>query len=226
MIRQFNGTDRIGEIVRAFPGLANLFLERKVDFCCGGDRPIGSGALLEEVNALYEAALEKGEQTADWSQAEPWELAEHIVNKHHAYLHEEFPDLADLVLTILNVHGLSHPELFRVHRLFNDLKTELEEHLIREEQMLFPAIEDARTGDSPGLRSLIAELIAGLEAEHEGAGDLLKELREAAGDYVVPAGACRTYEVTYRKLVEMERDIFLHISLENNVLFPMFGARS
>lgn len=231
MAERFKLTDMVGDIVAAYPGAANLFLEKKVDFCCGGARSLEAAAresrhsgeeLLMELNRLYEEFAVKNEVFTDWVQEKPAKLADYILNKHHSYLHQELPDLGDLVLTILNVHGMSHPELFKVHRLFNALKTELEEHLIREEQILFPAIEAYEYDDGSEGKAAIAALIAELEAEHTGAGDIIKELREVTNHYSVPRDACRTYAATYKKLMEMEADLFQHIHLENNILFRKF----
>jgi len=47
----------------------------------------------------------------------------------------------------------------------------------------------------------------------------LKEMRNITGNCRLPEDACRTYTLTYRKLEELESDLFRHIHLENNVLF-------
>ena len=57
-------------------------------------------------------------------------------------------------------------------------------------------------------------------AEHDNAGELLKQMRSAARGYALPDGACPTYEALYRGLEEFERDLHLHVHLENNILFP------
>lgn len=54
---------------------------------------------------------------------------------------------------------------------------------------------------------------------------MLKEMREITENYRLPEDACRTYTLTYQKLEEMESDLFQHIHLENNVLFPRVGLR-
>jgi regulator of cell morphogenesis and NO signaling len=61
------------------------------------------------------------------------------------------------------------------------------------------------------------------EAEHEAAGDILKEMRKITDDFKVPADGCTTYTLTYKKLEELESDLFEHIHLENNILFLNIG---
>lgn len=59
-----------------------------------------------------------------------------------------------------------------------------------------------------------------MEAEHEHAGDELRTLRQLTKDYVLPIGACNSYTYLFQKLEEFESDLFQHIHLENNILFP------
>ena len=56
--------------------------------------------------------------------------------------------------------------------------------------------------------------------EHDTAGDILRKMRETAGDYAVPATACPSFQALYFGLEELEKDLHRHIHLENNALFP------
>lgn len=37
---QFTLEQRTGEIVKIFPKASDIFRQRKIDFCCSGDRPL------------------------------------------------------------------------------------------------------------------------------------------------------------------------------------------
>ena len=62
--------------------------------------------------------------------------------------------------------------------------------------------------------------ISVMEQEHEHAGNLLAELRQLTSSYQVPEWACNTFRGLYAGLEEFERDLHVHIHLENNILFP------
>jgi regulator of cell morphogenesis and NO signaling len=62
--------------------------------------------------------------------------------------------------------------------------------------------------------------IAMMMREHDTAGDLLRDLRSASGNYAVPPDGCISYKTLYQALQELEQDLHQHIHLENNVLFP------
>ncbi|MHC1683604.1 MAG: iron-sulfur cluster repair di-iron protein [Clostridiaceae bacterium] len=228
MNNNFNLNDKIGDIVATFPGASNLFLEYRIDFCCGGNRPLteaikeknlDENKIVTLLNESYKEFLEKNEEFTDWVKEKPSKLVDYIVNKHHRYLKEELPKLSELTFKILRVHGNGHEELFKVHKLFNTLRTELEGHLVKEEEYLFPAIKKYEIdNDKEKVKALLNEI----EDEHEGAGNIIKELREVTNHYIEPQDGCGTYQLTYRKLRELEEDTFQHIHLENNILFKTF----
>ncbi len=224
----FATTDKIGDIMAHLPKAGDVFKEHGIDFCCGGNRPVVDAAkehdvdadqLIKEVNALYEKAQEKEDE--DWTKRSMAELIDHIVNKHHAFLQTTLTPLGELVTKILRVHGTHHgQQLQQVHRLYRNLKMELEEHLIKEETTVFPLlVEYERTG-SKELLDKAVEQIHRLEEDHVGYGNLLKELRQATDGFAVPADGCSTYQYTFQKLHQLEQDTFMHVHLENNVLFP------
>ncbi len=59
-----------------------------------------------------------------------------------------------------------------------------------------------------------------MELEHDVAGNLMKQIQDLSNDFAPPAHACNTYRVLYAKLKEFQNDLFQHIHLENNILFP------
>lgn len=228
---QFNANQQIGDIVTRFPKAADIFKEYRIDFCCGGDRILrdvleseghNESEILERINDLYEKLKNVTNSERDWSQEESGPLSDYVVNTHHAYLNVELPRISELTTMILRVHGDHHPELKTVHRLFHNLKMELEQHLIKEEEIEFPLMKEQELKPSEVAQEKIRNIIRELKAEHDGAGDILRELRKITNDFKVPEDACNSYRITYQKLEELESDIFQHVHLENNILFPRY----
>ena len=231
---KFKSTDKLGTIVAELPSAAKIFKTFHIDYCCGGQRQLVAAAnekgideaeVLQALNKAFDERAAHSDEDVDWRNVPYTDLIDHIVDTHHAYLNSTLPELGELTNTILRVHGANHGELRRVHRLFNTLKMDLEEHLITEEETLFPLIREyANTGDKTKLEDAL-KVIDQIESEHEGAGDILKELRQMSSDYDIPADACPTFERTYQMLEELEGDLFSHIHLENNVLHPQLRAK-
>nr|WP_034681692.1 iron-sulfur cluster repair di-iron protein [Caldalkalibacillus mannanilyticus] len=224
----FDHTSKVGDIVTQFPQASDLFKAYRIDFCCGGNRPLGEviseknlneEEILKQLNEGYEQKISEGQKQHNWTQAPYSEIIRHIIHKHHAYLYQELPQLSPYVTKVFRVHGISHPELVEIHRLFHELKTELEQHSMKEEEVVFPLI--LAYEHNPGAESLqnLKNGIDELQNEHDHAGDILKRMREVTEDYKLPEGACMTYQMTFKRLQEIESDLFEHIHLENNILF-------
>ncbi|KHD34964.1 ScdA [Clostridium acetobutylicum] len=231
----FNVNQKIGDIVVKFPRAIEILKRYKIDFCCGGDRVLEEAIkeqglngqeIIDEINEDYNKYIMEEVKDRDWA-TEPYsKLIEHVINTHHAYLNETLPRLSELTTKILRVHGAKHSELAKVHKLLHSLKMELEQHLIKEEEIVFPLIQEyERTGNNETLSNAVEKIIE-LEEEHEGAGSILKELREVTKNYELPEDACNSYKVAYKLLEDVEDDTFRHIHLENNIMFPRLVSES
>ena len=220
----------LGEIVTLRPSLAADLERRGLDYCCHGGRTLAEAARQAGLDARIVAdelsAAHVGEPAAEWASLGPVELIDHIETVHHRYLWAELPRIAALVDKIVTVHGDRHPELAEVQRLYAELRADLEPHLAREEQELFPMIRRlAATTDGPGsdTRALAAQIDA-LAVEHETVGDLLDALSRVTSGYTTPADGCASYSACYRALADLEADTHLHVHKENNLLFPAARA--
>jgi regulator of cell morphogenesis and NO signaling len=115
---------------------------------------------------------------------------------------------------VFRVHGEKQPEMLGgILDTLLALKAELESHMSKEEQILFPMIRQGQ-----GART--AAPVSVMEHEHESAGAALQRLRELTGGYEVPEGACNTWRALWFGLAELETSLHQHIHLENNILFP------
>ncbi len=221
---------KIGEIVTLLPKAGIIFKKYQIDFCCGGHRLLSNAIeeqnlnekeILDQLNQAYFEFTQRPEEMTP-SSATITELIDLYIMPHHSFTKQILPEISALAGTILKVHGIHHKELFTIHKLVKNLETELEQHLIKEEVFLFPAIKEYEKNPSDEQSNKVREQIEEIEAEHDAAGDLLKELRQRTNQYQVPQDGCSTYEKTFEKIKELESDLFDHIHLENNILFPKF----
>src|SRR4051812_14344236 len=135
------------------------------------------------------------------------------------------PAITRHLAKLVEVHGSRHPELPRIAAYFDQVVADLSQHMIKEEQVLFPYVRDlAEAGDTCGrTRSpfgTVANPIRMMEREHQEVGDALRLIRELTGGYVTPEDGCATYAIAMEELQQFERDLHRHVHLENNVLFP------
>lgn len=226
---RLNLDSTVGQWVSTHPQTSRLFEASRIDYCCGGgkrleqacrDRALDPQQILAQ---LHEAVKEAGGEPAeDWTQASLATLCDHIEQTHHAYLRTELPRLTTLIAKIVDAHGEVHPELSRVQHEFAALRGELEPHMFKEEQVLFPAIRRLERSETPPVFPFgtVANPIRMMEHEHDNAGNGLAHIRELTCEYRVPADACNTYRAALHGLSKLELDLHQHIHKENNVLFP------
>src|SRR5690606_2492271 len=200
-------------------------------FCCNGNRSIEDSCreLQIDPGEVMEALRKVQAEGDDGVIFDAWplkDLVDYIVKRHHAYVEEKVPQLNAYLDKITRVHGNRHPELEEIRDIFNDVGGELTVHLKKEELMLFPFIKkleqaslEGVQAQSPLFKSVKAPVDMMMDDHAEEGGKLMR-IAELTNRYEVPADACNTFMVTYNLLDEFERDLHIHIHLENNILFP------
>lgn len=200
-----------------------------IDFCCGGQRPLAlvleqqklsSDIIMKNLEEEYTSTMDKKLKIADqqptitdWNKMSPQQLIEHVTATHHAYLRTELPEISRLFGKVLRAHGKHNLVLFDLYTTFHFLKADLEQHLLMEEMIVFPAIEEKTLELPKGLERLLGE--------HEAAGKLLEKIKTLSNNYTTPEDGCRSWEMLNKKLSELEKDIHVHVHKENNLLFKM-----
>ena len=220
----------IGEIVTDNLGLSRVFEKFGIDYCCGGKKTVEDACRDKGLDPrAVLAGLREGDRAdaeyaplPDVAAMSLTELADHIVNTHHAYLRKELPRLARVLDQVASAYGHRDTRLFHASATFSAMAQELWSHMMKEEMCLFPMIRQLEASDRPPAFHVgsIADPIRQMELEHDGADSALERLRELTDGFSPPRWACDTYREMLDALSDLERDMHLHIHKENNVLFP------
>ncbi len=227
-----NTQKEIGQFVAEDFRTAAVFSKYKIDFCCRGNRSveevcetnnIDSNMLLEELEAITNSNTGQNIDYRSW----PLDLlVDYIEKKHHRYVEEKIPVLRQFLDKLCKVHGGRHPELFKINELFTASAGELAAHMKKEELVLFPFVKKLvkaklQNGvvEAPHFGTVVNPITLMMK-EHDNEGVRFREIAALTDNYTPPADACNTYKVTYAMLDEFEKDLHLHIHLENNILFP------
>lgn len=222
----------IKDIVIANYKTAEVFEKYNIDFCCNGKRLLKD--VLQEknlkgndvINDLINIIKSESSAEENFDEYDLKKLIDHIVNVHHKYVVEAIPRIKTHLEKVISKHGEKYQFLLEIGNLFSQVSKELENHLFKEEQILFPFINYLvncqKDGEKPRSRSFgtIKSPIRQMEIEHDAAGNILHRIRELTGDYKLPEDACTTFTLTYEELKEFESDLHKHIHLENYILFP------
>lgn len=207
----------LAELATTRPAASRVFHRHRLDFCCGGNRSLEEacrtrGLDPEEIMQEIERETPDGEDVV-WTERSLQDLVNHIVTRYHVPLKEELPRLLQMARRVESVHGdkPTCPQGLADHlaRVWG----EVEAHLQKEEQILFPMI-----ASGPSVRPFGP--ITVMQHEHDGHAEGLEMTRALTADLTPPPEACATWRALYLGLENLERELMDHIHLENNVLFP------
>lgn len=222
----------VADIATASPATIKVFQRHRIDFCCGGRIPLGEvceahqiapPVLIDEL----EQALSSTQPEIDWTKESLTRLVSHIQARFHRPLEEEIPRLRAMVDKVLSRHGARLPRLALLQETFAGLQHELLHHMKKEDVVLFPAIVALEAGAASGRSAgwtWIDQPIVVMEAEHASAGAALERIAKLTDGHVPPEDACPTFRGLYHGLSELERDMHVHVHLENHILFPRAAA--
>jgi regulator of cell morphogenesis and NO signaling len=214
----------VGAVARDLPGATGVFRRYGINFCCGGDVSVAQAAEQRQVapealvEALTQLEVQQSAQAQTWADKDNIELIEHILSRYHDVHRRQLPELIRLSGRVELVHG-GHPCCpVSLTAQLEQMQAELEAHMNKEEQVLFPMIS----------RNMLANATAPVQVmrdEHEDHGEALAAIRALTHDLTLPEGACNTWQALYRGLEELEVDLIEHIHLENNILFDRVDNR-
>jgi regulator of cell morphogenesis and NO signaling len=225
-------TKSLAQIVNEDHRAATVFEKYHLDFCCKGKRSLQQAC--EEIKLSADELIAELTHTAEpgsysvqlnYNLLSLAQLVDYIVATHHNYVKQEMPQIQSYLDRVASKHGDRHPEMRKVAEIFAAVKQEMEEHMEKEEKILFPRIKEAEmeSGDPGEPRLNVSYLQAPIfmmEEEHDHAGAALTEIRELTNNYDPPADACTTYRLCYAALQAFETDLHRHVHLENSILFP------
>ncbi|MCL6524523.1 MAG: iron-sulfur cluster repair di-iron protein [Thermoflavifilum sp.] len=230
--KKVNKSLTVGQIAATDQRKAEVLQRLGIDFCCHGNHSLdeackAAGVDVEEVKrALAEAEHLPVDRLHRFDEWELDFLADYIVNIHHRYVSETAPILKDLSEKVAQRHGANHPELLKIAQDTAALMAEMLSHQVKEERILFPFIKEmvkAKSEHKPFQHPPFGSIenpINMMVMDHDEAARLIKAIHTASKNYTLPEDACESYRLLYLKLEEFENDLYQHIHLENNILFP------
>lgn len=207
----------LGQLACDIPGVTAVFRKYGLDFCCNGKQNLRAAAsqrnvdidtLLRELDTLQSTAS----AGQSWAGVPDSQLIEHIVSRYHDTHRRQLPELIRLAQRVEHVHA-GRPDCptglaAHLERLYG----ELENHMQKEERMLFPMMVG-------GLQGMLTGPIAVMRREHDDHGADLAVIDNLTNNITPPAGACNTWHALYLGLETFKTDLINHIHLENNILF-------
>lgn len=208
----------LGDIAAEHPAATRVFLRHKLDFCCGGKRTLEDACTQAHLDpAVLIAELEREGSPADdrssWLARSAAELIDHLEAEYHVTLRRDVPSLIEAARKVERLHAERAAVPAGLAAELSAMWQELQHHMRKEEEILFPLLR--RDGHGASLELPIKVM----EHEHGEHAARMARVRELTNSMQPPSYACPTWRALYAGLIAFQKELMLHMHLENNILF-------
>jgi regulator of cell morphogenesis and NO signaling len=148
------------------------------------------------------------------------ELIDLIEETHHTFTRSELVRISGMMQ---EPELVPLPQLDAMRQCFGLLKADLESHLQKEEDILFPyitALDGPADNLSASCFGTVANPIRMMRMEHITMVSLLETLRELTDQYKPAADSSPQTFLLYASLAGIDADLVEHMYWEDHVLFP------
>jgi len=216
--------------------LAHLFERLGIDYSIEADQTLEEACAkkgLDFDSVLLDIRTLESTRSYSFLHCDLWDvefLIEYIVENHHRYLKETIPILAAQLRKLIAAQGDEYPYLRPVSMLFEGSAHEFEQHMRKEEMILFPYLKSLASAKEFSRRRPMAPFhsvespLKKMEEEHRETAQVLNRIRGLLSDFKVPHGATPMHHAVIKGLQALIKDLHQHIHLENNMLFPRARA--
>lgn len=229
MKKIFTPQTAVGQIVAHNYVAASLFEKYGIDFCCHGQATLIEACTGKNISAEGILSLLENYKESNNLDFLHWPidlLMDYILKIHHRNIRQKGPELLVLLTKVVGTHGIRHPELKELQHSFQESLQDLELHLEKEENVLFPYLYHLYSSSQQGVQpeaihcGTVINPIQVMMTEHDNEGKRYRHFSELTNGYTAPEDACGSYVLMLAQLQHFEKELHEHIHLENNILFP------
>ncbi|MFY9178777.1 MAG: DUF542 domain-containing protein [Venatoribacter sp.] len=205
----------LSEIATTISGAPSVLREYHLDFCEKGrmtlSQAVAANALNEQEILEKLSVLNANQDVTNWTKLEPTKLIAYILERYHAPHRKQLPELISLASKVERTHKAHADCPTGLSELLRDLYHELNSHMMKEEQILFPMLGGGIYPSGP---------INVMQDEHDGHMDTIEAIYKLTNNLTLPNnGSCNSWKNLYKGLHIFVDDLMQHIALENYFLF-------
>ncbi len=217
-------TQTLGEIVAAHPYIVDVLNKYKIDFSFNGsttleaairDKDLNEYDVVGEIDLAVDEFKLMNSKVIYWENEPIDKILDFIEGHHHVFMIETLKKIDAL----MEKNTDDFPLELKV--LFGQLKKDMVEHQKKEEENLFSLLREYSGNRRTDLRHKIVQYMIETEGEHDEAGRLFNEINNLTNDFTIPSETSENLRKVYELLDELEKDAFIHIHMENSILFKM-----
>ncbi len=210
-----------------------IFEKYRIDYCNLGRKKLhevmpDDKAMRRLQADLAELLANMGQSNIRYNELEISQLIDLIRTEYHEYLRQKISELTQLSQRVRL--ECDRPEIAQVHDQLMAIFDHLAPHMVREEKVLFPylaymehTVEKGKVPRPPSFGKVKMSVSQMLE-EHRDSTEKLNQLAAATNHYTCPDEHEPLLCEYYRELHALDRNLRMHMHLENNVLFEKARA--
>lgn len=191
------------------------------EICC--NQEVDLNFFLELVNAYHD----KDYFPKDELQATPLHaIVGYLKKTHSSYLEEKLVDIETLINQLSSEKDEDQKYITLIKNFFEGYRTELTEHILREEEVVYPyvltveQVVNQQFISEPNRELLNSYSIQVFEEEHDDIQEKLLDLTTIMIKYLTPPNNICIYHKIIQRLFKLEEDINYHSRIEEKVLIP------
>lgn len=226
----YKRTDKIQDIVRTNLQAAQLLHDHGIECCKVANKTILTACrdlnipIDNLLNELNDANEKQQNEQRFLSKMKIEALTDYIETYHHKFTREKLSFIGSNMDRFNSAYAKHFPELSLIKETFEEMAGHLTNHMEREESLLFPYIRKIVYGlnhmvGNDAFKS-VENPIKMLMKDHDTEAERLRTLTRLTQHYTTTKHEGLKLTDTYEAMKQLEVDLYIHINLENNVLFP------
>nr|WP_281389033.1 hemerythrin domain-containing protein [Spirochaeta isovalerica] len=219
------GKETLSELATTYPFIVDILNQYHLDYTFKGgitlkDAVERAGLSYENVTADINLAIDEYIVTKPeviyWENEPIDKIIDHIEKKHHRFMEKTIEEIRSLFDSLELT-----PELESLEKIFDELQEEILSHQRQEEMELFPLLKEYSGNRSAEIRHKCVDYMERAMDEHDRTGQVLKDINRMTDHFMQPVDATAELKELYARMDALEKDTFLHIHMENSILFKM-----
>lgn len=146
------------------------------------------------------------------------QMLDDLITDYHIPERQMIEEISNLLShAILEDYHDHEMDVCQIHRLFGELRLDLEQHFAKEEAQIFPSMKANLHPDDDTIIKVMD-----LENEHSQAEEKIADIQQRTAFLEPPAGCSEDLEEAYNQIDRLFEHLAQHVALENNVVFQAY----
>jgi len=224
-MNHLSGNETLRELVIRYPYTIDLLNRYRLDYTFKGSETLAEAIrgiagdydkISDDLNMAIDEFIISKPDVIYWENEPIGKIIDHIESKHHRFVKEIIDEITILLETII-----LPTEIRDLGGFFLSLKEKILNHLKQEERELFPLLREYSENRTSELRQKCLTIMERPRSEHDEAKTVLEQINKMTNDLSLPDNSSPALCDLYKKLDALEKDTFIHIHMENSILFKM-----